>query len=103
MIYTKSIKTGKETPLTAIPLFCKCPVCGMELEMNVYDVLEMAQTSDDSLDVFSIYCPDCNEELENTKESIRSMDGALDCMPLDTLREIHAVMLPFWCGGDAQA
>lgn len=105
MIYAKTTVNGipQETPLSELPLFCKCPECGTEVKTDVYDMLEATKVFEDfDPDAFDVYCDGCNEALDIAKESIRIMNSALDRMPLDKLQEIHSIMLPFWHKDDEQ-
>lgn len=102
MIYTKTTTNGiqMDTPVSELPLFCKCPVCSKELRMTPYEVQELIQEGNFDIDESAMYCDDCHEEANLLREQIRNMINAVDNMTLDKLKQLGSFLLPYCTGED---
>ena len=95
MVYAKTTtKNGKvkNTPLSEMPLYCKCPHCGKEVKITAYEVQEFSENGDFNIDESSVYCENCQEKSNSLRLDITE---ALHHMPLDKLREAYAMVKPY--------
>ena len=100
MIYAKTTANGisQKIPLSELPLFCKCPGCGAEVQTDVYDMLEATAGFEDfDPDAFGVYCDHCQEEMNTIREHLSGMDveETIDGMPLDKLKQLCDLTLPY--------
>ena len=93
MIYTK-IKTGKklvEIPADELDFFCKCPICGEETAVPLFEFMEGGDFDTDC----SVYCDKCSNETKNYKKKLSEMQIDYNSMPLDKLKELFELIAPY--------
>lgn len=68
--------------------------------MNPYDVQELIQDLELEFDIddSAIYCDNCQEELNLSRENIRIMMNALDRMPMNKLKQVYDLLDPYYTG-----
>ncbi len=86
MIYTKTTENGiqKETPLTSLQMFCKCPDCGTEVRLNPSMVEDVAADAGEnfSFDDISTYCDDCDSYRRDRADVMEFIRQRLDKLSL---------------------
>ena len=95
MVYVKTItKNGKvkNTPLSEMPLYCKCPQCGKEVKITAYEVQEFSENGEFDIDDSSVYCEECQEETNSLRMNITD---TLHHMPLDKLHKVYKMFEPY--------
>ena len=95
MVYAKTTaKNGKvkNTPLSEMPLYCKCPQCGKEVKITAYEVQEFLETGTFDINDSSVYCEECQKKTNSLRLDITE---ALHHIPLNKLKEIYAKVEPY--------
>lgn len=86
MIYTKTTENGiqKETPLTSLQMFCKCPKCGKEVRLTPSTIEDIAADAGEnfSFDDIGMYCDECNEVREARADVMKFIHQRLDKLSL---------------------
>lgn len=99
MIYTKTTENGiqKETPLTSLQMFCKCPECGKEIAMPGCEMLDLAMEFGDNFDFdsSSVYCDACTQERNRIRGQLHNVQDALGRMPLHKAAQLAELLKPY--------
>ncbi len=93
MIYAK-IRTGNkllEVPADELNFFCKCPICGEETEVPLFEFMDNGD-----FDVYcDVYCDKCSNETGNYRKKLSEMHLDYRTMPLDKLKEFFELIAPY--------
>lgn len=95
-MYTKIELNGmtKEVDVSELDFYCKCPKCGEEVA--VPEFWELVQ--EESFDPFdsAVWCDDCHDLLNATRETVQGMTSALWNMPEDKVEAVYQLLAPYF-------